>query len=128
MESFRRIVIQAFDALTSSLKVTLTGSNRVQVFNTTAALGANALYTSTSLDGIHYRRLTGKVYADQAGTLAIQHSDDDTTWDTLTSIIVTAATPAKFDEPIYARYVRVVYTNSVVPQTVFRLSGLLSAE
>lgn len=97
-------------------------------FSTTTALAASTAYTSASLDGIQYRRLTGRAFADQAGTLDLQHSDDGTTWDTLTSISVAASTPVKFDEPIYTRYIRIVYTNGATAQTTFRLSAYLSAE
>lgn len=101
---------------------------RTQAFITTTALNASASFTSATFDGSLYRRLTGKVYADQAGTLNIQHSDDGVTWDTLTSISVTANTPAKFDEVIYARYIRVYYVNGATAQTTFRLSGYASVE
>lgn len=101
---------------------------RSQAFLTTTVLAASGTYTSPSINGIQYRRLTGKVYTDQAGTLDLQHSDDGSTWDNLTSISVAAATPTKFDEPIYAQYVRVVYTNGATAQTAFRLSGYLSVE
>lgn len=101
---------------------------RSQAFITTTALGADTPYTSPSIDGLQYKRLTGKVFADQAGTLEIQHSDDGTTWDTLTSISVAASTPLSFDESIYTRYIRVNYINGITAQTVFRLSGYLSAE
>lgn len=101
---------------------------RTQAFLTTTALGASASYTSATFDGLLYRRITGKVFADQAGTLNLQHSDDGITWDTLTTINVTASTPAKFDEPIYCRYVRANYVNGATAQTVFRLSAYLSAD
>ena len=101
---------------------------RYQAFLTTTPLGSGASYTSSSFDGILFRRLTGRAYADKAGTLNLQHSDDGTTWDTLTSISVPAATATKYDEPLYARYVRVNYVNGADAQGTFRLSGYLSAE
>jgi len=101
---------------------------RTQAFLTTTALGADASYTSATFDALLYRRITGKVFADQDGTLNLQHSDDGTTWDTLTNMSVTANTPVKYDEPIYCRYVRVNYVNGAVAQTTFRLSGYLSAD
>ena len=101
---------------------------RTQVLTMTTPLDASASYTSQSFDAITFRRITGRVYADQSGTLELQHSDDGTTWDTLTSVSVTAGTAAKFDEPIYLRYVRVRYTNGATAQTTFRLSAYLSVE
>lgn len=101
---------------------------RTQAFGITTPLAASASFTSATFDGILYRRITGRVFADQAGTLNLQHSDDGTTWDTLTSISVSANEPAKFDELIYCRYVRVNYVNGATAQTVFRLSGYLSVE
>ena len=101
---------------------------RLQSFITTTAIGIGSIYTGASIDGIRYRRLTGKVFSDQAGTLTIQHSDNATTWDTLLTVSVATSTPEKFDEVLYAQYVRVVYTNGTTAQTAFRLSGYLSVE
>lgn len=105
---------------------------RSQAVLTTTALGANAAYTSSSTDGINYRRVTGRVYADQAGAtsgLQIQQSDDGSTWDTVWSQASPAAsTVYAFDVELYLRYVRVVYTNGAGAQTTFRLSMYLSVE
>jgi hypothetical protein len=101
---------------------------RTQAFLTTTPLAGNASYTSATFNALLFKRITGKVFANQDGTLNLQHSDDGSTWDTLTSISVSANTPAKFDEPIYCQYVRVNYTNDATSQTTFRLSGYLSAD
>lgn len=96
----------------------------------TNLLSAAAVFTSASINGEKYGRLTGKVFSDQSGTLTIEHADDDGTnnplsWDELTSISVTGGTASKFDEPLYCKFVRVVYTNGATDQTVFRLSAYL---
>jgi len=125
---FLAVFENVFDSVNNKLKVAKQAITRSQAFITTTALGVSGTYTSASIDGIQYRRLTGKVFADQAGTLEIHHSDDGTTWDTITSISVSASTPASFDEPIYTRYIRVNYVNGTTAQTAFRLSGYLSVE
>jgi hypothetical protein len=101
---------------------------RVLAFQSTTPLGANGTYASGSQDGLNYRRITGRVYADQSGTLQIQHSDDGVTWDTLSSISVPGGTPTKFDEPLYCRYVQVKYVNGSTAQGAFRISGYLCVE
>lgn len=96
-------------------------------------LAGAAVYTSRTVDGQKYVRLTGKVYSDQSGSLAIQQADplqDGThnpgTWRTLTTVAVTGGTVAKFDEPLLCQYVRLVYTNGATPQTAFEISGYLA--
>ena len=101
---------------------------RPQAVIQTANLAGEASYTSPSYDGSQYRRITGKVFSDQSGTLNLQHSDDGTTWDTLTTVAVTGGTATKYDEPLYAKYVRLNYVNGATPQTAFRLSAYLSVE
>lgn len=100
---------------------------RVQSILTTATLAISGVYTGPSLDGINFRRITGKAFADVAGSLAIQQSDDGTTWDTITTVTVVAATPIAWDQVLNARYVRYVYTNGATIQAAFRLSGYLAA-
>lgn len=100
---------------------------RVQSILTTAALAANGVYTSGAIDGINARRITGKVFSDVAGSLAIQQADDGVTWDTVTTIAVAAGAAVVWDQVLNARYVRYVYTNGATLQATFRLSGYLAA-
>ncbi|MNM07356.1 hypothetical protein D3C81_173980 [compost metagenome] len=89
---------------------------------TTAALAGNAAYTMPSVKVEMFNKIRGKVVADQAGSLAFQQSDDNVTWDTLTTTAVSANTPLKFEEQCYCNYFRAVYTNGATLQGSFRLS------
>lgn len=100
---------------------------RVNGWNTAVVLAGGATYTGVAVDGINFRRITGRVNADQLGTLNIDHSDDAVTWDSVAPISVAVSTPQGFDIPIYARYVRLRYVNGATLQGVFRLSGYLAA-
>lgn len=104
------------------------GINRVNRFNNSTPLAAAATFESASLDGLTYKKITGRAFADQAGTIEIQQSDDGTTWDTSKTLEITAGTAVFYDEPIYCRYIKVQYTNGATAQTAFRISGYLSAE
>ncbi|GAB7387355.1 hypothetical protein BSNK01_11910 [Bacillaceae bacterium] len=98
---------------------------RSKVFKTNTPLAANATYTSEVQEALHYTRITGWAYADQAGTLKIGHSEDGVNFREKV-ITVNAGIPAFFDEPIYGRYVRLVYTNGATAQSEFELVGFLS--
>lgn len=102
--------------------------NRVNGFNNNTPLAAAATFESASLDGLTYKKITGRAFADQAGTLEIQQSDDETTWDTSKTLEIAAGTAVFYDEPIYCRYIKVKYTNGATAQTAFRISGYLSAD
>lgn len=93
-----------------------------RLMNTTLLAGL-AVFTSEGYKTEYYNHFRGKIYSDVAGSLAIQQSDDNVTFDTLTTLAVSAATPAKFDEICYAEYIRFVYTNGASDQTVFRISA-----
>lgn len=94
---------------------------RVLKDKTTANLGNAGVYTSNVHFVEQYNHIRGLVSSDQGGTLSIQQSDDNTTFVLTNSITVTANTPNKFDEPCYANYVRLVYTNGATPTTSFYL-------
>lgn len=115
-------------AANQEIKGIKNGINRVNRFNNSTPLAAAATFESASLDGLTYKRITGRAFADQAGTLEIQQSDDGTTWDTSKTLEITAGTAVFYDEPIYCRYIKVKYTNGATAQTAFRISGYLSAE
>lgn len=95
--------------------------------STTAVLAALAVFTGLVLDGLSFRRFTGRVFADQSGTLNIDHSDDGVTWDSINPIAVVASVAGGFDVPVYARYIRLRYVNGATLQAAFRLSGYLVA-
>lgn len=89
--------------------------------STTTPLAASAVYNSGSLNVDGSNLLTGSVYSDQAGSLAIQQSSDNTNWDIVDTIAVSAATGVAINQQIYTPYARIVYTNGATAQTVFRL-------
>ncbi|MEM2386089.1 MAG: hypothetical protein QXO67_03810 [Candidatus Bathyarchaeia archaeon] len=98
--------------------------------DTTTPLGANATYTGASRDTFistnfpypRYALFMACALADQAGTLYIDESPDNTTWiNGVKSASVAANTPTILEhKPIY-RYVRVRYVNGATAQTSFRL-------
>ncbi len=89
--------------------------------STTAALGAGAAYIGTAKNCSAYARLVGSVYADQAGTLYIEQSQDGANWDISQSIAVTASTPAGFTYEVLAPKCRMRYVNGAAAQGTFRL-------
>ena len=94
--------------------------------DTTTVLAASAAYTGTSRDGgttPSYQRFCARAYADQAGTLTIQDSTDNTTWRAVESIAVAAGETKTLNVPCLARYYRVVYTNGATLQGAFRLTS-----
>ena len=92
-----------------------------QVAYTTTPLGAGASWSSGSIDMLNYSKLYVTVFADQAGTLYIEQSPDNTNWDVSESISVSANAGVAVAREIAARYCRVRYVNSATTQTVFRL-------
>jgi hypothetical protein len=102
---------------------------RVNLFSTTTILGPSpGAYTSASYDGLTLKRVTGSVYADQAGELHFEHSLNGTNWRRTRSITVVASTPQTFDEPFYSRYQRLVYANGATAQGAFELVAYSAAE
>lgn len=93
-------------------------------FNTTTPLGANGAWESAVFSCTGYRRVVGRVFANQAGTLKIQHSEDGSQWDS-EDIAVTANTLVFFDKVLYLQFVKIRYENGATAQTTFRLSGHL---
>lgn len=93
-------------------------------FHTTTPLAASGAYESPVFSCTGYRRVVGRVFADQAGTLKILHSEDGATWDA-ENIAVTANTVVFFDKVLYLQFVKIRYENGATAQTAFRLSGHL---
>ncbi len=88
---------------------------------TTTALAAGASVTLGSWDALNYKYINISVFADQAGTLYIEQSPNNTNWDVSESISVSANVGQAISREIIARYVRVRYVNGATAQTVFRL-------
>lgn len=105
---------------------------RKLAIQTKTALGSAGLFTSEAVDGQKYVRLTGKVFADQGGSLEIQEADalgDGThtpgTFRTMSTVSVTANTTAVIDATLRCQFVRLKYTNGATAQGTFELSGYL---
>lgn len=94
----------------------------------TTPITGSGTYASSAIDGLTLRRVTGTVYADQAGTLNIQESKDGTTYRTTVTQAITASTPYAFDAIFHSRYIRLNYVNGAVAQTVFELVAYSAAE
>jgi hypothetical protein len=101
---------------------------RVQNFTTSTPLGSSASYTGATIDGLNFKRLSGKVFANVAGNLYVEFSDDGINWDRISSYAVSAGTPIKYDEVIVTQCIRVVYVNGASAQGTFRLSGYLNVD
>lgn len=73
-------------------------------------------------------RITGSVFADQAGTIYIEQSGDGgTNWDVSTSYALSAGASSGFSEEILLPYVRVRYVNGATNQGAFRIFARMSA-
>lgn len=98
-------------------------------FVTTAApLLANATWTSDVIEPRGADRITGSVFADQAGTLFIEQAGGHdygnpsaTNWDVSTNYPVGVGDGKGFDEQILLPFVRIRYTNGATNQGAFRL-------
>ncbi len=93
---------------------------------TSTPLGSNATATLDIQAG-REDWVVGMVFADQAGTLFIEQSMNNTHWDISAQYAVSANDGKGFKEEIFAPYVRVRFVNGGVAQTAFRLTARLSS-
>lgn len=99
------------------------------------AQAASATLTGTARDvGVvaaaahRYSAFNAMAFADQAGTLRIEVSNDNVTWRRITADTPVAAnTPVILSVPIMTRYHRAVYVNGAAAQTAFMLNTSLTA-
>lgn len=78
--------------------------------------------------GHRYSAFNAQAFADQAGTMRIEVSNDNTTWRPITATVAVAAnTPVILSVPIMTRYHRAVFVNGAVAQTVFMLNTSFTA-
>lgn len=93
---------------------TLTGSSR----DVGAAASANHRYSAFNV----------MAFADQAGTLRIEVSNDNSTWRRATADTAVAAnTPVIMSIPVMTRYHRAVYVNGATAQGAFMLNTSFTA-
>jgi len=94
-----------------------------------ATLTGTSRYTGTAAGTAQrYQKFSAFVFSDQAGTIRIECSNDNTTWRRATvDTPVTANTPVVLSVPVMTRYHRVVYVNGATLTTQFMLNSALSA-
>jgi hypothetical protein len=92
-------------------------------FGTTTPLGAAGTVTLGPSNTDRADNISGLIWADQAGTLFVEHSGDGVNWDLSTSIAVVASTGKAFNEPLYTPFVRLRYVNGGVAQGAFRVNA-----
>ena len=124
-------------AVTSMPTVSATATAQDNVFynESVANQAASATVTGTSRDtgvaaaAVHrYSKFNAFAFADQAGTMRIEMSNDNTTWRRATvDTAVAANTPVFLSVPVMTRYHRVVYVNGAAAQTAFMLNTSYTA-
>jgi hypothetical protein len=102
-------------------------SGMVVYTDSSTNLGSAGVFTGTSRDGgatPAYNFFIANVQADQAGTIRVEKSTDNTNWRRASKdIAVTANAPEEVTVKVTSRYNRVVYTNGGVAQTQFLLTS-----
>lgn len=105
--------------------------NNIYYNESTTAQAASATVTGTSRDTAiaassvqPYAKFNAFAFADQAGTMRIEVSNDNTTWRRATvDTAVAANTPVVLTVPVLTRYHRVVYVNGATLQGAFMLNS-----
>lgn len=102
-------------------------SGLVTYTDSSTNLAISAAFTGTSRDGgatPAYNKFIVNAVADQAGTVRVEKSTDNTTWRRATGDIAVAANvPQQLEVLVTTRYMRAVYTNGGVAQTQFLLTS-----
>ncbi len=115
--------------------VTTVAGNNVFYNESTTAQAASATVTGTTRDVAvaagtthRYTAFNASGFADVAGTLRIEMSNDNTTWRRATAdTAVGANAVVHLSVPIMTRYYRAVYINGGTIQTAFMLNTSLTA-
>lgn len=92
--------------------------------STNTPLAGGATFTGAAFEILNYGIVFVSVYTDVASAidgLEIQQSIDGTNWDFVDSYTISAGANENYGVNPHGRYLRVVYNNGVIPQTVFRL-------
>lgn len=92
--------------------------------SSTTPLAGNGTFSGTAIDVSVYGVITIFVFADQAGTLNIEFSTNNTNWDDINSYAVSASTALSVQFGPQAKFFRVVYQNGSSAQSVFRLQTI----
>lgn len=120
-----------------SIGGSVTNTNNANVFwnESTTAQAAGITVTGLSREigaaqatNHRYSAFNAFAFADQAGTMRIECSNDGTTWRAMTANVAVAAnTPVILSVPVMTRYHRVVYINGATLQTAFMLNTSYTA-
>lgn len=112
---------------TVTANATISNAGLVVYTDSATNLGVSATFTGTSRDGgatPAYNYFIVNAFADQAGTVRVEKSTDNTNWRRASKDIAVAANaPEEITVKVTARYHRVVYVNGGVAQTVFSLTS-----
>lgn len=111
----------------NEIKVVSNGKEDTNNSSTTPLL-ANEIFTGILTDTLEYTEAIIAVYADQDSStkgLKIQCSSNGSTWHTADEYTYEAASEKTYSVQPSRRYLRVIYENGSVDQTVFDLSVIL---
>lgn len=122
-------------ATAGSLNTQAVAQDNVFYNDNTTAQAASATVTGTARDvgvaaaAVHrYSAFNAMAFADVAGTMRIEISNDNTTWRRATADTAVAANTAVIlSIPVMTRYHRVVYVNGAAAQTAFMLNTSFTA-
>jgi len=94
--------------------------------STTSTLGANASWTSSSVDCLGSNPRVKKIYitcySDVDGTIYVEFSPNNSNWDAVESISYTGGSTSPINPiEVKGRYARIRYVNGATAQSVFRL-------
>lgn len=110
----------------NSGSLTIDPNNAVSTNNSsTTPLGISGVFTGTAEETTAYAQISVQVYADEAGTLTAEFSNDGTNWDSSEDYPVIASHAENIQLMTEGRYYRLIYTNGGTAQTVFRLQSIL---
>jgi len=102
-------------------------SGLVTYTDSSTNLAGAATFTGTSRDGgatPAYNKFIVNAHANQAGTVRVEKSTDNTTWRRATGdIAVVANVPQQLEVLVTTRYMRAVYVNGATAQTEFLLTS-----
>lgn len=97
--------------------------------NTSSVIAAGATVTLGTFQGLGsvVDNVVGIFRADQAGNLTIEHSVDNSNWDYIDTIPVTANVGVKVNVPVVAPYTRVRFNNTAGSDTTFARGSFRTA-
>lgn len=99
--------------------------------STTVTLAANGVFTGTATDVSRYNSIVISAYSNVSSInngVQLQFSIDGTNWHTIYNDTCTASIILSKTYNVVMKYFRIVYTNSTVIQTTFRLQLLLKVD